>query len=490
MGAAGEDEAAGRGQHRAPVLRLGELVGPDLLAGREVPRLQLAEMVGAVHHEDLGRSAGEPLAGDVLDFAADDGRAQVLVGGHVEVAGLRAVGGRGPVFAAPQRGAEGRRPVGAGLALRVVLGPAGHRVDGREHVLVHVGLGVDEGDGVRTALEQPQIAVPGRVHQGRDGAPVARDVDQQRGRDLVPVPRAVPVILVVALQFAGVGVEGDDRVGVQVVAGALVADPGAGVAGPPVGEVELGVERAGDPDGGAAGAPRVARPRLVAGLAGAGDGVRPPHLLARLGVVGGHEPPDAPFAARRADEHLAVGDEGRHGHVVARAVVGDGRLPDEFAGHRVERDHERVVGRVVDLVAVEADPAVGPVGMAHVLGELPLVQPELVARAGVHRDDPIFRGGDEHDAVVDDRRRLVARRDAGRQRPHRFQAGHVLGRDLVQRAVAPAVVGAAVHQPVAVGGRPQPLVGDRRVGRFLRRRRRNRRPEGRDRRARANQPQR
>jgi hypothetical protein len=39
---------------------------------------------------------------------------------------------------------------------------------------------------------------------------------------------------------------------------------------------------------------------------------------------------------------------------------------------------------------------------------------------------------------------------AGRESPYRLQLANVLGSNLRQRAVAPAVIGAAIHQPVAV----------------------------------------
>ncbi len=75
------------------------------------------------------------------------------------------------------------------------------------------------------------------MHQPLDGATVSRHVDQQWSRHLVPVPRPVPVILVIPLELTGVDIESHDRVRVEVVARPLVADPGPRVAGAPVGEV-------------------------------------------------------------------------------------------------------------------------------------------------------------------------------------------------------------------------------------------------------------
>ena len=102
-------------------------------------------------------------------------------------------------------------------------------------------------------------------------------------------------------------------------------------------------------------------------------------------------------------------------------------------------------------------------------------------RAGlrVERDHLVARRRDEHHAVVDDRRRLVAVGDAGGDHPRRLQPRDVGRRDLIERAVAPAVVGAPDHQPVAGVGILQALGRHRLVvpqhGRHRRRRRRRQR---------------
>ena len=115
------------------------------------------------------------------------------------------------------------------------------------------------------------------------GLPLPLDVGQHRHLRRVVVDFVVRRELVVPLQLAGVGVERDDAVAVQVVAETLAAVPvGRGIAGAEVDEVRLGVVRAAVPDAGAAGLPRVARPRLVAGLALAGDRVEAPDFFAGL----------------------------------------------------------------------------------------------------------------------------------------------------------------------------------------------------------------
>ena len=183
------------------------------------------------------------------------------------------------------------------------------------------------------ALEKPQIAVARDVDQPFDRAAVARVVDEDRRRHLVPVPRVVRVILEVALDRAGRDIDREGRRGVQVVARTLIAHPGAAVAGAPEGEVGRGIVVAGHPHRAAAVLPLIAlRPRLAAGLARRGHRKRAPHLLAALDVERCEKAANAVLAARRADHDLAVGDERRHRHVVAIAVVLDLARPDFLSG--------------------------------------------------------------------------------------------------------------------------------------------------------------
>src|SRR6185437_15640125 len=88
----------------------------------------------------------------------------------------------------------------------------------------------------------------------------------------------------------GVGVERDDAIGIEIVAGAVVAVPaGVGIAGTPEGQVGFGIVGSGDPDGAAAVLPRFAGPGLGLRLiGGCGRSVEAPDFLARLGVECGH----------------------------------------------------------------------------------------------------------------------------------------------------------------------------------------------------------
>jgi len=141
------------------------------------------------------------------------------------------------------------------LLREVVLGPARLRVEPCDHVVAHVGLRVDEPDVVLRALEEPQVPITARVHQPVDRASAAVEIKEQWRRDLVPVPRVVPVVLVVGDDASGCNVEGEHGVRVEIVARANIAEPWPGVACPPIGEAELRVVGAGDPDRNATGLP-------------------------------------------------------------------------------------------------------------------------------------------------------------------------------------------------------------------------------------------
>src|SRR2546427_1471210 len=106
------------------------------------------------------------------------------------------------------------------------------------------------------------------MDQAPDRPSVAPDVDQEWRRDLVRVPRIVPVVLVVSLDLAGIRVKGDDGARVEIVAGVHVARPGRRIAGPPVRQVEVGIVESREPDRRSTGLPGVPRPGVVARLTG------------------------------------------------------------------------------------------------------------------------------------------------------------------------------------------------------------------------------
>ena len=328
----------------------------------------------------------------------------VVVRRDVDQLRFRVVRGRWPVLPAPQRRAEGHQLAPTGLPLVDVRGPAGSGIDALERVLSDVRLGGDERDLVPASLEQPQVSVASWMHQSLDRPPVPLHIDEHGRGDFVPVPRIVPVVLVVRLHGARVGIERDHRTRVEVVAGVEVARPRTRVANAPERQVELRVVRALNPDRPAAVLPVVPSPGLGPWLARRRDRIGPPQRLTGLCVEGLDEAPDGELAARRPHHDLASHDQRRQRAVVPLVVIVHGLVPDDLARFRVEGDQVGVDRGQIDLVLVERYTPVGRVELEEVVGQFLLVEPQDVAALRIQRHDLILRRRDEHDAVVDHRR--------------------------------------------------------------------------------------
>src|SRR5260221_13846512 len=107
------------------------------------------------------------------------------------------------------------------------------------------------------------------------------------------------MVLVIALNLAGLDIERDRRGGIKIVARPLVTHPGAAVAGAPERQLGLRGGGAGDPHRAAAGLPLVAlRPGLAAGLAGGRHRVGLPQRLPSLAIERRDEAADTESATR------------------------------------------------------------------------------------------------------------------------------------------------------------------------------------------------
>ena len=144
-GAATENEIAAGCQNTAPVVRI-ELTGPDLFTGVHVPGLNFSDVIGSLRHRHLSASAHVRAPRHVGYLPALDHTAVVVVGRYVKQAGFRIVGGRRPVFAAPQRGTERSGAAGGWFVFRIISRTSGFWVDAGKGVLVHIGLCINEAD--------------------------------------------------------------------------------------------------------------------------------------------------------------------------------------------------------------------------------------------------------------------------------------------------------------------------------------------------------
>ena len=328
-----------------------------------------------------------------------------------------------------------------------------------------------------------------RLGDRLDRLAVDDDVHQQRRRGHVVVPDVVVHDLVVPLHLAGLQVDRDKAVRIQVVARpfAAVEVTGRRFHGQ-IGEVRVGIGRDAGPDAGVAGrVGRPVQPGVVALLALLRDRVPFPDLAARPDVEGLHQPlvvlvagRREPFAERRPDQHLVAGHGG--GGVQADFAgrqVGldplavallhvdpavDAERLDALSGLGVER-HQEVPGRDVEDPRADAVPA-RPVGQAaarqltrrgHAARPFVLaVHPEQFARGGVERDHvaAVAARGVEH-AVHFDRRPFqlvlgMISQIVRLETPGHFHVAEVRGVDLVQRQVpAPRQV-AEIRRPVHV----------------------------------------
>src|SRR5262249_169003 len=133
-------------------------------------------------------------------------------------------------------------------------------------------------------VHHPRLAA---MHEDLARTALIRDVRQHRTRRSVVVPQIVMDFLEVPFPLSRFQIERDERRGEQVIAPTLGSIRGGRrVAGGAVPQPELRIDRGMRPDGRAALFPRIAFPRLMAELAGAGHRPELPYFLPGLGVVG------------------------------------------------------------------------------------------------------------------------------------------------------------------------------------------------------------
>jgi hypothetical protein len=240
--------------------------------------------------------------------------------------------------------------------------------------------------------------------------------------------RVVPGVaghgLVMPDVFAGVGTHRDDRAEEQVVAAtraAQCARPGRAVADTYIQEIELGVVSEGIPGSATATLrPPLAGPGLGRHLHRvtfeafgrvAGDGVETPDEFAGCGVVGRDVSAHAVFGAAVTDDDLVLDDARRTGDRIAVARIRRPSFPREFAGGGVECDQAPVERAGVDAALPHGGAAVlhAAAGLRIPFRRhLRIVLPQQLAGRGIDGLHLAPGAGGIHDAVDDDRCRLLA----------------------------------------------------------------------------------
>ena len=181
----------------------------------------------------------------------------------------------------------------------------------------------------------------GRLRHGIDASAGVPDRNERRRRREVAIPDVVPDRLEVPHAPAGRGIEGEQRVGVKVVADAIGAIEVRGRRpGRDVDQPALGVHRhAGPVVRRPAVGPGVLWPRLVARFTGMRDGVERPSQRAGADVVG------ADVAGRRGQALRTCGRRRCRGILV-----------DDAGG----RERDALLLRIAAEIGVEIDPSVVP----------------------------------------------------------------------------------------------------------------------------------
>ena len=159
-----------------------------------------------------------------------------------------------------------------------------------------------------------------------------------------------------------------------------------------------------------------------------------PEQLAGLGIIGLHEAADAVFAAIGSDQNLVLDHGRRHRLAVSELGIRDVGLPDDVAGLCIQRHELGVERGKIDAVAENLDAAiVGTAAIGRYRPHLVTVVPELRAGLGVKRVDMAERRRHKHDAVDDDRRSLQQFLDVGLEDPGDVQVLYVVAIDLLGR---------------------------------------------------------
>ena len=460
-----------------------QLFSGDGIQGKELSlRIAGEDQVAAGRH----RRGQQGVLGVVAPF---------LFPGHriegVEMAAGLALGGRLELEHPSEKGlarpgvfllhGEGLTPLDSGVVEQPRLGavgrvvPASSAPDGRAHQdgLPHLGLlpsqqlpgRIDPLDPVDVFGEAPGIdelavgpvqdpGVPALVGIDQQLAFLAvdRQVDQHAFVGGIPVPDVVGNLLVVPLQFPAVGIQGHDAIGIEIVSGPVFpVEVGGRIAHPPVDQVQLRIVGARHPGGAAAIFPTVALPGFVALFSWPGDGPEPPGPPAGPGVEGVQIAPMGRVAPGDPDHDLVLDHQGRARDVAAALLHAlDLDVPDLLPCLGVQR-HQAVVDRPHEdqAVAQGHPPVPGAIEEAELLGLRMVIVPKLLAGDGIQREDPVPGGGDIHHPI---RHQGGAGKAsihlAGLKDPGRRQPLHVLPIDLIQRAVAPGVIGPRINQPV------------------------------------------
>ena len=305
----------------------------------------------------------------------------------------------------------------------------------------------------RLPIELPQDSI---FSDGEQPVLAAR-INKNALEDDIQIQRFAGRMLVVPLELAVVGVDGNRRARIKRVAfgSPRESHPGFGLGSSPECEIENGIITARNPHLRARTiAIRKIAPCVRSRIAGGRDGIKAPQLFAGCRVVGAHETFLflVALACAKTFEHFAIDDERPARVAVAR---GNLRVPGFLPVARIERDHTIAAGEI-DFVLINRDPAHRNVAAETVF-------PDDPAGHAVDRLDDAARVGEIDHSVVHDGCGLIRAAFMHRRFPDQLKILHVVACDLIQRTVVGGRIIATDHQPVAGIGVLQHRVGHRNI---------------------------
>src|SRR5262249_2535080 len=144
-------------------------------------------------------------------------------------------------------------------------------------------------------------------------------------------------------QLAGIRIECDNRIAVQIVAAAVVTVViRTWVADAPIREVCLRVIGASDPNRCSAMLPGVFVPSFVSRLAWSRNRIEAPCLFSCFHVIGCQESSDAVFTTGRTDDNFVFHHQGRERQRIACSGTCNGYVPKRMAIFRIDSYEMRV----------------------------------------------------------------------------------------------------------------------------------------------------
>ena len=323
------------------------------------------------------------------------------------------------------------------------------------------------------AIQRIGEAVLVEMHQRPDALSVHRQIGQNHRAGGVVVPVVVRRELIRPHQSSVLRLARQHAGAPLVVSESLLRVIGRGVARAVIDEIELRIVGDRSPHRSAAGVPAVigptARTQVNTAVVRRFEGTRSgEHVLVRSDVVRGPDRApalqiqaldpsvDPELTARCADDDAVPDHQGRHGHGLPIAHVGDLRAPQFPAGARLDR-HGVPVEQVIDDLSVGVEGAAidgvatgDPDGVrAHVR---PIFPPQRISLLGeIECVQHVWPRRDDIHGVADHQRlALVSSENTRREGPHRMERAGILPGDSGEAAVAGRSVVLGRHRPLAI----------------------------------------